>query len=146
MNLSQLKSIRTTIYSKAKKRVGRGYGSGVGHSSGRGTKGQKARTGGQIPYWFEGGQLPLTKRMPHRKGFKPVTKKHFTILDLLDIKSLDKEVIDLAELIKDGYVQDVKDGVKILGTGKFDKKVKLTGFIYTKTAKDKIEKAGGTAM
>lgn len=147
MDLSNLKQMRTTIHSKPKKRIGRGYGSGVGgHTSTRGTKGQKSRTGGSVPYWFEGGQLPLRKRMPHTRGFKPVTRKEYVILDLLDIKSLDKESIDLADLIKEGYVRDVKFGVKILGTGKFDQKVNLTGFLYTKSAKEKIEKAGGTAM
>ncbi len=146
MDLSKLKKLRTTIYTKSKKRVGRGYGSGVGHSAGRGTKGQKARTGGQIPYWFEGGQLPLRKRMPHTRGFTPVTRKEYVILDLVDIQSLEKESIDLAELIKDGFIRDVKFGVKILGTGKLTKKINLTGFVYTKSAKEKIEKAGGTAM
>ena len=146
MELSGLKKIRTTIHSKSKKRIGRGYGSGVGgHTSTRGSKGQKSRTGGNIPYWFEGGQLPLRKRLPHTRGFKPVTRKEYTILDLADIKSLDKENIDLADLIKQGLVRDVKYGVKVLGTGKLDKKVNLTGFEYTKSAKEKIEKAGGTA-
>src|SRR3989344_1894357 len=146
MDLSKLKKLRITIYTKSKKRVGRGYGSGVGHSSGRGTKGQKARTGGNIPYWFEGGQLPLRKRMPHTRGFKPVTRKEYIILDLVDITSLEKESIDLADLVKEGYVRDIKYGVKILGTGIINKKVNLTGFVYTKSAKEKIEKAGGTAM
>jgi len=146
MDLSNLRQLRTTTHSKPKKRVGRGYGSGVGHSSGRGTKGQKARTGGNIPYWFEGGQLPLRKRMPHTRGFKPVTRKEYIILDLVDITSLEKESIDLADLVKEGYVRDIKYGVKILGTGEINKKVNLTGFVYTKSAKEKIEKAGGTAM
>jgi len=146
MKLSNLKKLRTTTHSKAKKRVGRGYGSGVGgHTATRGTKGQKSRTGGSIPYWFEGGQLPLKKRMPHTKGFKPVTRKEYTILDLNDLMSLERENIDLADLVEEGYIKDVKFGVKILGTGKVDRKLNLTGFFYTKTAKEKIEKAGGTA-
>ena len=130
-----------------KKRLGRGHGTGKGsHTVGRGTKGARARVGQEVPLWFEGGQLPLRKRMPHTRGFKPVTRKEYIILDLVDITSLEKESIDLADLVKEGYVRDIKYGVKILGTGEINKKVNLTGFVYTKSAKEKIEKAGGTAM
>lgn len=140
-NLSKLRIGRSQSLSK---RVGRGYGSGKGgHTSGRGSKGQKSRTGARIPHWFEGGQLPLTKRMPHVRGFKPVTKKDYVLIGLSDLELIDKVKITPEYLLEEGYVKELKDGVKVLGNGKITKKVELSGFFVTRGAKAAIENVGG---
>jgi len=144
LNLNKLASLKTSRTNKPKKRIGRGYGSGVGgHTSTKGSKGQKSRTGGTIPYWFEGGQLPLVKRMPHNRGFKPVNKKHYVILGLSDIEEVGKDKLTPEILLVEGYVSELKDGIKILANGDIKIKVELSGFLFTKSAKEKIEKAGG---
>lgn len=145
--LSNFKKSSRSI--RSSKRVGRGIGSGVGgHTVGKGMKGQKSRSGGKTPIWFEGGQTPLVRRMPYKRGFVNINKKDVQIINVdrfekLDIKG--KTIIPQL-LAQKGIVKNVKGlKVKILGKGSVTKKVILKGFLYSKTAKEKIETAGGKA-
>ncbi|MCA9382108.1 50S ribosomal protein L15 [Candidatus Dojkabacteria bacterium] len=146
MKLHDLGKIKSN---KKMKRIGRGYGSGKGgHTVGRGIKGQKSRTGFKPPMrGFEGGQMPLHRRLPKVKGFKRgMFKKdtlEFTLTDLNTLK--DGTVLNFEYLEKEGYFAKAKpQKVKILGNGKLEKKVKVEGIATTKTAKAAIEKAGGS--
>lgn len=134
---------------RASKRVGRGYGSGKGgHTVGRGTKGQKSRSGGKVKNWFEGGQTPITKSMPYTRGFTSVSKNDVTALNLSDIVlRLKKETLVTLDWLKKNKIVNIKEGipVKILGSGKLEKKVDFRGFLYSQKAREKIEKAGGKA-
>ena len=129
---------------KSKKRVGRGDGSGRGTYSGKGCKGQKARSGFSLRPGFEGGQLPLIKRLPYRRGFTNIFKKD---VQLVDVNSLsifpDKSEVTSAELFKAGLIQNEKQLVKILNTGKL--KASLTVKVYkaSDAAKTAITNAGG---
>ena len=130
---------------KKSKRIGRGYGSRGGHTVGRGTKGQKAR--GKVRPYFEGGQLPLVKRLPHKKGFsKPFGKKYtiFNVDFFNKFRAGAKITPDF--LVKNGILKKVeRSGIKILGNGELSKKLEFVGFKYSKSAVEKIEKAGGHA-
>jgi len=126
------------------KRIGRGYGSGKGgHTVGRGQKGQKAR--GKVKLGFEGGQLPLHQRLPHKRGFKRTYRDDVVVLNIDDLDRWDpKETVDPENLSKAGLVGKVpKGGVKILGDGETEKKLTVQGVRLSKTAKEKILKAGG---
>ncbi len=127
------------------KRVGRGIGSGTGKTSGKGHKGQNARSGGGVRPGFEGGQMPIYRRLPKR-GFKNIfAKKYVTInVDALEVFEDGTEITE-ALLKEKGIISKTLDGVKLLGRGELTKKlnVKVTG--YTGSAKEKIEKAGGKA-
>ena len=129
----------------AAKRVGRGIGSGTGKTSGKGHKGQNARSGGGVRPGFEGGQMPIYRRLPKR-GFKNIfAKKYVTInVDALEVFEDGTEITE-ALLKEKGIISKTLDGVKLLGRGELTKKlnVKVTG--YTGSAKEKIEKAGGKA-
>jgi large subunit ribosomal protein L15 len=145
--LSNLKKIQGST--EKAKRVGRGLGSGKGTNAGKGMKGQKARTGGQIPAWFEGGQTPLVKRMPYIKGFINHNKNiviNFTFSDLKNIlaetKELNAEVLIEKKLLNENQKYDF---IKILGQGKIENAVAFKGFVYTKKAQEKINQAGGKA-
>ncbi len=134
---------------KKRMRVGRGIGSGKGKTSGRGVKGQKARTGVSIQ-GFEGGQTPITRRLP-KVGFKNVFAKNFVtvslarIQDAIDAKRLDtKSVIDEVALVAAGVVRRKKDGIRLLGTGEIKTKVNLKLSGATASAKAAVEKAGGS--
>jgi len=139
-NLPKLKGTR-----RSAKRVGRGYGSGKGaHTVGRGQKGQKSR--GKVPLWFEGGQLPLARRLPHRGGFTPLHHKEPAIFNIGRFDSFEGKQVTPEQLVKTGWLKKVpRDGVKILGVGKLTKALKFSGLEYSKSAVEKIEKAGGTA-
>lgn len=128
-----------------KKRVGRGIGSGTGKTAGRGTKGQNARSGGGVRPGFEGGQTPLFKRIPKR-GFTNVNHKDYAIVNLGDIceKFEAGSVVDLAALQNAGLVKKVYEGVKVLGNGECDKALTIKAAKFSKTAEEKISKAGGT--
>lgn len=148
MDLFNLKKRHS--HKSKKTRVGRGYGSSHGgHTSLRGNKGQKSRTGGKVPWYFEGGQLPLIKRLPHIGGFKSQTKKAFGIkTDIVEKHSKGiKGVITPQSLVKLGVIPNkkAKYGVKIILGTPTKEKLNLKGFSYTKGAKQAIEKAGGTA-
>lgn len=142
MDLSCLKpAIGST---KTRKRIGRGAGSGLGKTSGKGHKGQKARSGGSIKAGFEGGQMPLQRRLPKR-GFRPLEKTVYAVINLRDLELFDAgSVIDLDDYGLAGLVNDLQDGIKILGDGELTKALTVKAHKFSKSARDKIEKAGGT--
>ncbi len=129
---------------KSVKRVGRGPGSGLGKTSGRGQKGQKSRSGAGVGRGFEGGQMPVQRRLPKR-GFTNPFRKELTVVNVgrLDIFD-DGAVVDVALLVSSGLVKSVGDGVKILGVGELSKKLTIRTHAISKSALEKIEKAGGT--
>jgi large subunit ribosomal protein L15 len=129
---------------KKSKRVGRGNGSGHGTTSGRGTKGQNSRSGANIRVGFEGGQMPLTRRIPHLKGFKNTRKKEFNIINVsvLD-KFKDGDTIDLDFLSARGFIRKKENLLKILGNGKITKKLTVKANYFSESAIEKIESAGG---
>ncbi len=127
----------------APKRLGRGIGSGLGKTSGKGHKGAKARSGGGKRPGFEGGQMPLTMRLPKR-GF---TNKWATVLVAINVEQLnifeDGTVVGPVELIQAGIIKKIEDGIKILGNGELNKKLTVQAMKFSATAKEKIEAAGG---
>lgn len=128
---------------KNRKRVGRGPGSGMGKTSTRGHKGHNARSGGGVRPGFEGGQMPIHRRLPKR-GFTNIFKKKIVVLNLRDLDRLDADtVIDDALLRENGLVTGQNDGIKVLGTGEVTKPLSLKGCLVSKSARDKIEAAGG---
>lgn len=142
IDLSSLRPGKGAV--KSKKRVGRGPGSGHGKTSCRGHKGQKARTGGAKPVWFEGGQMPLYKRLPKR-GFKNPFRVEYQIvnLDTLDKYFENGEVVNRDTLLSKGLIKDPNMPVKILGRGEITKKLSFEVDKVSESAKIKIEKAGG---
>lgn len=132
---------------KAKKRLGRGIGSGTGKTSGRGHKGQNARSGGGVRPGFEGGQMPLFRRLPKR-GFTNVFKKEYAIVNVKDLNRFeDGAHVDLEALIEKGLVNraKAKDGVRILGNGDVNVKLTVNANHFSRAAAEKIEAAGGKA-
>ena len=129
----------------APKRLGRGTGSGLGKTSGKGHKGAKARSGGGKRPGFEGGQMPLTMRLPKR-GFTNIFRKEYVTInvDRLEIFE-DGMVVTPVELIQYGVIKNVEDGVKILGNGEITKKLTVQANKFSESAKQKIEAAGGKA-
>lgn len=129
---------------KERKRVGRGDGSGHGGTSCRGHKGQKSRSGGKVARWFEGGQMPLQRRLPKR-GFKNPFREEYAIINIgvLAEKFKEKEEVTIEDLYSSGLVKKNMP-VKILGEGEIDRALKITAHKFSKTAKEKIEKAGGS--
>ena len=129
----------------APKRLGRGTGSGLGKTSGKGHKGAKARSGGGKRPGFEGGQMPLTMRLPKR-GFTNIFRKEYVAInvDRLEIFE-DGMVVTPVELIQYGIIKNVEDGIKILGNGELTKKLTVQANKFSASAKEKIEAAGGKA-
>jgi large subunit ribosomal protein L15 len=128
---------------RKKKRVGRGIGSGHGKTSCKGHKGQKSRSGGTKRPGFEGGQMPLQRRLPKR-GFKNIFKIEFAIVNLKDINKIEGvDVITPEVLIEKGIVKDMKDGVKILGVGELQKPFTIKADAFSASASAKITAAGG---
>ena len=129
----------------AKKRLGRGSGSGLGKTSGKGHKGQKARSGGGKGPYFEGGQTPLQRRMPKR-GFTNIFKKEYVVLNVeaLDAKFDDGAAVDTQALVTIGLVGNPRDGVRILGRGEITKALHVKAKGFSETAKEKILAAGGS--
>ncbi len=129
-----------------KRRIARGIGSGMGKTATRGTKGQKARR--QIPPHFEGGQTPIHRRLPVKKGFRNVNHKEFAIVNLDDLERLFEKGADVnpETLIAIGVIGKVQDGVKILAFGELTKKLKVSAHKFSAKAKEAIEKAGGEAI
>ncbi len=128
---------------KNRKRIGRGPGSGTGKTSGKGHKGQNARSGGGVKPGFEGGQMPLQRRLPKR-GFTPLTRKEYALVNLGDLESFDAgSTVGLEALSSAGLVSRLKDGVKILATGDFSKALTVQAHKFSKSAVAKIEAAGG---
>ena len=127
------------------KRKGRGHGSGNGKTGGRGHKGQKARSGGKVRVGFEGGQMPLVRRIPKR-GFINVFAKPLTAVNVIALNAFeDGAVIDAAALIENGIIAECPNGLKILGNGNLSKKVTVKAAAFSESAKEKIEQAGGKA-
>ena len=127
---------------RARRRVGRGIGSGLGKTAGRGHKGQKSRAGGFHKVGFEGGQMPLQRRLPKR-GFKSLTKAYNAEITLSDLQRLQAEEVDLLTLKQAGLVGDKAKVVKVIKSGELGKKVVLKGIAATAGAKAAIEAAGG---
>ncbi|MDE6088662.1 MAG: 50S ribosomal protein L15 [Oscillospiraceae bacterium] len=127
------------------KRVGRGHGSGNGKTAGKGHKGQNARSGGGVRIGFEGGQMPLARRIPKR-GFNNIFAKNYAIVNVGDLnKFTEGTVVDAELLCASGLIKKLYDGVKILGDGELNVKLTVKAAKFTKSAQEKIEKAGGTA-
>jgi large subunit ribosomal protein L15 len=143
MDLSNLKPAAGST--KNRKRIGRGPGSGKGKTSGKGHKGQNARSGGGVKPGFEGGQMPLQRRLPKR-GFVSLNKKDYVLVNLRDLDVFAEGiVVDLEQFGKSGLVTDVKDGIKILGDGELSKALTVQAHKFSKSAVEKIEAAGGKA-
>ncbi len=144
MFLNELKPAEGSKFDKF--RTGRGHGSGNGKTAGKGHKGQNARSGGGVRPGFEGGQMPLYRRIPKR-GFKCINSKNIVAinLSLLNDRFEDGAVVDIEALKSKGLVSHAKDGVKILGNGEITKKLTVQVNYFSATAKEKIEAAGGKA-
>ena len=128
---------------KGRKRVGRGTGSGHGKTSCRGHKGQKARSGGSVAPGFEGGQMPLQRRLPKR-GFRNAFKKHYALITLKDLSRFPAgSSVEGETLGKSGLIKNAKDGVKVLGTGEISHALTVRVNRVSRTAREKIEAAGG---
>lgn len=139
----ELGNLKPAVKRMARKRVGRGTGSGLGKTSGKGHKGQKARSGGGVRPGFEGGQTPLFRRLPKR-GFKNIPFKkdmQEVTLNMLNLSTV--EEVDAKTLIADGIISKEKDGIVILATGKLDKKLSVKASRFTKKAAEAIVAAGG---
>ena len=143
MKLSELKPAPGSKH--AKKRVGRGSGSGLGKTSGRGHKGQKARSGGGKGPYFEGGQTPLQRRMPKR-GFTNIFKKEYVVLNVeaLDAKFEAGATVDTRAFLESGLVSNPRDGIRVLGRGEITKALNIKAKGFSETAKEKIIAAGGS--
>lgn len=126
-------------------RVGRGAGSGNGKTAGKGHKGQNARSGGGVRPGFEGGQMPLQRRIPKR-GFNNIFAKQYAIVNVSDLNRFeDGAVVDAEALVNAGILNKTYDGVKVLGNGELNKKLTVNAVKFTASAKQKIEEAGGKA-
>ena len=144
MKLDSLNPAKGSV--KKKKRVGRGHGTGYGKTSGRGHKGSGQRSGNKKRPWFEGGQMPLARRLP-RRGFKNIFKEKFQIVNLCDIAKIKKvSKINPVILNENGLIRSALKPVKILGKGDIDKKISITASSFSESAKNKIEKAGGAVI
>ena len=141
MKLHELE--RNRAAKQERRRVGRGMGSGLGKTSGRGEKGQKARSGVSIPATFEGGQLPLYRRLPKR-GFKNSDFKiRYATINVSDLNKFDDGTVVTPELLKEsGLLKNQLDGVKVLGNGELTKKLTVKANKFSKSALDKLEKSG----
>ena len=143
MDLSNLKPALGS--KKNRKRIGRGPGSGTGKTSGKGHKGQNSRSGGGVKAGFEGGQMPLQRRLPKR-GFAPLSKKVYALVNLRDLELFEAgSVIDLEALGKARLITKIHDGVKVLGDGELSKALTVKAHKFSKSAVEKIEAAGGKA-
>ena len=129
---------------KARKRIGRGIGSGKGKTAGRGTKGQNSRSGGGVRPGYEGGQMPIHRRLPKR-GFKNIFRKKIAAINIKDLKKFESGgLVDEAELVRRGIIKGQRDGVKLLGSGEIDRPLKIKVNQVSNNARKKIEAAGGT--
>lgn len=142
----ELNSIKPAVgASKNRKRIGRGTGSGHGKTATKGHKGQKARSGGSVKPGFEGGQMPMQRRLPKR-GFNPLARKEYALVNLgqLDIFEAGSTV-DTGALIQAGLIKKICDGVKVLATGDLTKAITIKAHKFSASAKEKIAAAGGIA-
>jgi large subunit ribosomal protein L15 len=129
---------------RKRRRIGRGLGSGRGTTAGKGTKGQKARAGGGVPPFFEGGQTKLVKKLPFRRGFTNIHRVEYQAVNLADlVKVTTSDVIDVAAMVSLGLLKNDRERVKVLGTGDLDRALTVTAHKFSATARQKIEAAGG---
>ena len=143
MKLHELRAVPGAT--KAPKRKGRGTATGQGKTAGRGMNGQKSRSGGGVRPGFEGGQMPLYRRIPKR-GFTNIWATEYTVLNVEDLNRFDAGTVVTPELIKEvGMAKQVKDGIKIIGNGTLEKNLTVKAHKFSKTAVEKIESAGGKA-
>jgi large subunit ribosomal protein L15 len=142
MNLSNIRAPKKA--NEKKKRVGRGMGSGIGKTSGRGHKGQGSRSGARLMRGFEGGQMPLHRRMPKR-GFVNIFRVEYTVVNLSSLATLDETTVTPELLRGNGLVSDKRSLIKILGDGELEKAITVQAHKFSKSAQEKIEKAGGKA-
>ena len=138
----ELGNLHPATKRETKKRVGRGIGSGLGKTSGRGHKGQKARTGGGVRRGFEGGQTPLYRRLPKR-GFNNIHAKTYTEVTLTMLNKSEATEVTAETLLAEGIIGKINDGIVVLGTGSLEKKLTVKATRFTKTAAEKIQAAGG---
>ena len=143
MNLSSLKP--PAGQKKGRKRIGRGMGSGHGKTSTRGSKGQRAGTGFGQKRGFEGGQMPLHRRLPKR-GFTNISKKQWAIVNVGTLEKLEGDAFTVDGLMALGLVKKLGEGLKVLGTGVLTRKITVEAHQFSKSALEKIQKAGGTAQ
>jgi large subunit ribosomal protein L15 len=142
MNLSQLRPPKGQKHKN--QRIGQGMGSGRGKYSGRGAKGAKSISGYSRMRGFEGGQMPLHRRLPKR-GFKNIFGTEYAVINLARLDELEGNSFDPAKLVELGVVRKLKDGLKVLGTGELKRKISIKANAFSKSAIEKIEKAGGKA-
>ena len=138
----ELGNLHPNVKKVTRKRVGRGIGSGLGKTSARGQKGQKARSGGGVRRGFEGGQTPLYRRLPKR-GFKNINKKVYTEVTLTMLNKSEAKEVSAETLLAEGIIGKVNDGIVVLGSGKLEKALTVKATRFTKSAAEKIEAAGG---
>jgi len=141
MNLSKLKPPRGQKHKK--QRIGQGMGSGRGKYSGRGAKGARSISGYSIMRGFEGGQMPLHRRLPKR-GFKNIFRKEYAIINIGRLEQLDGEAFDPGRLLELGAIKKLGTGLKVLGTGELTRKITVKAHVFSKSALEKIQKAGGS--
>jgi large subunit ribosomal protein L15 len=141
MNLSGLKP--PAGQKQSKRRVGRGMGSGRGKTSGRGQKGQKSISGHSLMRGFEGGQMPLHRRLPKR-GFTNIFRKEYAIVNVGRLEILEGDSFDPGRLLDLGVIKKLADGLKVLGSGELTRKIKVQAHLFSKSAADKIQNAGGS--
>jgi large subunit ribosomal protein L15 len=144
LTLNELRPVKSLR--QKRKRVGRGTGSGWGKTSGRGSNGAKSRSGATTKVYYEGGQTPITRRLPKR-GFTNIFRVDYQIVNLGDVQKTKKEAkeIDVTWLHENGLIHSLKKPVKILGNGDFSKAICIKANAFSKTAREKIEKAKGKA-
>lgn len=142
----ELNSLKPAIGStKNRKRIGRGTGSGHGKTACKGHKGQKARSGGNIEPGFEGGQMPMQRRLPKR-GFNPLNRKEYVLVNLGQLEAFETgSCVDVEALLKSSLIGKVRDGVKVLANGELTKALTVKAHKFSAAAREKIVAAGGTA-
>lgn len=141
MKLSDLRPAKGSV--KARKRVGRGIGSGHGKTATRGHKGDKAR--GSTPPGFEGGQTPLHRRLPQKRGFTNIFKKQYAIVNLETLAKLEEDVITPELLLERGIIKHTKSGIRVLGRGDVERAITVRAHHFSKSAEEKIKAKGGAA-
>lgn len=143
MNIQSLKPAENSRFKE--KRLGRGIGSGLGKTSGKGHKGQNARSGGGVRVGFEGGQMPLVRKLPRRGFNNSIFKKQYSIVNVSDLNKFEENaVVDANALIEKGIISRVEEyGIKILGNGKLEKALTVKANKFSESAKKKIKKSGG---
>jgi len=130
---------------RLRRRKGRGLGSGRGTTAGKGTKGQNARSGGGVPPYFEGGQLPLVRKLPYRRGFRNPSRVEYRPINLRDLDRFDAgAIVDPTAMLTAGLVKNERERIKILGVGEFDRALTVKAHRFSGSARQKIESAGGS--